>query len=879
MHVARTNAAPHRCTHCRDPVPRGCVEPGAELQFCCAGCRTAHEVIHGCGLDRYYALRDTVDVPGATDADGTRPPPRRLAGGRDHAEFDDPAFARLYVRQRPDGMCVTELFLEGVHCAACLWLVERLPRVVPGLIESRLDFRRALVHITWDPSRTTLARAASALDRLGYAPHPARATGPRTARRRDERRQLVRLGVAGACAGNVMLLALAMYSGLLDRMEPAHLALFRWTSLALSVVAVAWPGAVFWRGAIAALRTRTMHLDVPIALGLVVGALWGAVNTIRGSGDVYFDSISVLVFALLLGRYVQQRQQRFSADAVELLFALTPSVANLVEAIDDPTPRAVPIEAVAKGDLVLVRAGESIPADGTVVSGASTVDRSLLTGESAPASVAVGAAVPAGAMNVSAPIVLRVAATGEETRVGRLMRLVEDAAQHRAPLVRAADRLAGWFAIIALLLAGVTAAAWWHAGPALAIERAVALLIVTCPCGLGLATPLAITVAIGRAARQGILIKGGEALERLATATSRSAKSDLSRGVVLLDKTGTITEGRLCVAAIAGDHDALALAAAAERHATHPAADAIRRAAGERTHAGERSPDDCVVLDEHHVAGAGVSAIVDGLRVVVGSPIFVSRVAAPPARLAGSLRRFAALGLTPVVIAVDGTVRAVVALGDTIRPDAAMAIDRIRQLGWSAAILSGDDPRVVDCVGDALGIAPEDRRGAQTPEDKLDVVRASVALRPTIMVGDGVNDAAALSAATVGVAVHGGAEASLAAADVHLGVPGLGSIADLLDGARRTIRVVRINLAVSLGYNVVAAGLCMIGWISPLLAAILMPASSLTVVALSMRGRTFVGRPRASGTGAAAIDAGINADPITSRRRYNSAPRLGGPLP
>lgn len=848
------------CTHCGLPVPRGAVVAGSEKQFCCTGCRCVHELLDSCGLDRYYALRDAVDAAGR----------QARVSGRDHLEFDDPAFAALHVHDAGDGMRAADLFLEDVHCAACLWLVERLPRVVPGVIESRLDLRRSLLRVVWDPRLTTLSATARALDRMGHTPHPARAASARRARRSEERRQLIRLGVAGACAGNVMLLALALYAGLFASMESGHAALFRWVSMALSAVAVLWPGSVFFRGAVTALRHGAMHLDLPIAVGLGAGLVWGVTATLLGIGESYFDSLSVLVFALLLGRYVQQRQTRWSADAIELLFSLTPTSATLVHGADDPGT-SVPIERIAQGDLVLVAAGASVPADGVVEFGASAIDRSLLTGESLPVTVVPGDEVPAGAVNRGAALRVRVRATGEATRIGRLMHLVARAAQERAPIVRLADRMAGWFAIAALGLAGATAALWWHLGATVAIDRAVALLVVTCPCGLGLATPLAVTVAIGRAARSRILIKGGEALERL----GRPKRTD-SQPTILLDKTGTITTGRFEVIDVVGDADALRLAAIVEQEVDHPIADAIRRAV--RT---ERAPVS--VLDRHAVVGGGVSAMVDGARVVVGSPRFVRRAvasAAPPqtsSSIPSSDRAqstglhpshvdssphhaeltIAANGATPVLVAVDGIIVAAIALADTIRPDAAASVRRLAALGWRVEILSGDHQTVVDRVGAELGLPCDRRHGAATPEAKLEFVRERVRRGSVVMVGDGVNDAAALAAATVGVAVHGGAEASLAAADVHLGTPGLAGVVDLVEGSHRTITSIRTNLGVSLAYNVIAAALCIAGVISPLVAAILMPVSSLSVVALSLRARTFdaPGRngrdARASGTASA----------------------------
>ncbi|MCA9285170.1 MAG: cation-translocating P-type ATPase, partial [Phycisphaerales bacterium] len=442
----------------------------------------------------------------------------------------------------------------------------------------------------------------------------------------------------------------------------------------------------------------------------------------------------------------------------------------------------------------------------------------------------------AGTVNISNAIELRVEATGEDTRIGRLMRLVEESAERRAPIVRLADRVAGWFTVSVLLLAGATAAWWWPTSPSAAIEHAVALLIVTCPCALGLATPLAVTVAIGRAARRGILIKGGEVLERLASGRRR-------HGLVLLDKTGTATEGRLSIVEIAGDPASIRLAATAERRVAHPVARAIVSWCDGTDDETDALPprvvrhDDVTELEQ--TLGGGIGATVNGQRVLVGSPAFVGARAIFEPALAAATSQFGANGLTPVAVAVEGRVRAVLGLGDAIRSDASTTLASIRRLGWRVGLLSGDHPAVVARVAAALAIDPTLARGGASPEDKVAAVERAAQDGSVVMVGDGVNDAAALAVATVGVAVHGGAEASLAAADVHLASPGLAPIAELLEGSRRTLRIIRRNLMASLVYNLIAATLAATGAISPLMAAVIMPLSSLTVVGLSLRGRTF----------------------------------------
>lgn len=807
--AASASRAPVACAHCALPVQPGLVEAGAAQQFCCHGCRAVYAAIHGAGLDDYYRIKEELAAAGQ----------RAAPSGRGYAELDHERFQAEAVCRTQAGLAQAELYLEGVHCAACVWLVEKLPRVLPGVVEARLHLGRAVVQLTWDPTAIALSAIARALDRLGYPPHPARGGDEQLRRRAEDRRALGRLGVAGAIAGNVMLMAFALYGGWFHGIEDEYRDLFRWTSLALTVLQLVWPGRVFFTGAVAALRTRTSHMDLPIALGLLAGLAGGAANTITGGGEVYFDSVTVLVFFLLVGRFVQQRQQRAAYDALALLYALTPGRARLLAA--DGAVAEVPLEALAAGSRVEVRAGDSIPADGVVLAGDSQLDLSLLSGESRPVAVAPGARVHAGTVNLRARLVVEVEATGAETRVGRLMELVERHARERTPIVRMADRLSGWFVLAVLGLAACNLLLWLRLDASRAVEHTVALLIVACPCALGLATPLAVAAAIGRAARRGLLIKGGEVLERLARP-----------GLALLDKTGTVTRGRIGVAVWEGPAEAKGIVLALERHSAHLYAAAFATAFADVT-----APAATEVEERH---GLGLRGVVGGCEVLVGSARWLAEqgVELPPAAHA----RAAALAeqaLTPVHVAAGGRWLALAGLGDELRPDAAAAIAALCARGWRVGLLSGDHPRVVAAVGDQLGLDPALCRGGVDPEGKVAAVKAAAARGPVLMAGDGVNDAAALAAATIGVAVHGGAEASLAAADVSLTREGVSGLVALIDGAARTVRVIRRNLLVSLAYNAIGVSLAMSGLLNPLVAAILMPASSLTVISLSYRARTF----------------------------------------
>jgi len=799
------------CVHCGLPVPPGLVNAQSEHQFCCHACDTAYHAICGSGLGQYYEYR-------RADASRAASRPATSTQGK-YEEFDDPSFAALYCTPRADGLSSVTLVLEGLHCAACVWLLEKLPTVAPGVIDARVDFGRSQITIVHDPGAASLAAIARFMDRLGYASHALREQAARRAQLNQERAAIIRIALAGALFGNTMVIAFALYGAEKSGMEPGMRLFLQSVSAGLAALSVFGPGRVFFRGALASLRMRALHMDVPIALALTVGLVHGVVSTVRGTGGVYFDTLCTLVFLLLIGRWIQQRQQRRAADSIELLFSLAPSTATLVE---DGCSRAVPIEGLKAGDIVSVKAGESVPVDGQVHSGASAVDASLLTGESTPVEVQPGDRVAAGSINLAAPLLVQTLETGRQTRIGQLMALVAEEARRKAPIVKLADKIAARFIVVVLALAALTFALWMPSGIEAAVEHTVALLIITCPCALGLATPLAIVSSLGRAARAGMLIKGGDALEALA-----------GRGTLVLDKTGTLTTGRWQVREYHGPEGLKPLIAAAERGCSHPAARAL---------AGAFDGPDAASLHAtiHNSIGGGIVANVENVALTIGSPRFVAGVHAAmvvPESIVRGMESAVDRGLSVVLIAQEGAAVAFAALGDTVRPEALDCLNALRARGWSTVLLSGDHGRIARSIGAQLGFDECQIHGDASPQDKAEVVRALAAQGTTVMVGDGVNDAAALTAATVGVAVHGGAEAAMATADVYLSEPGLGGLVALLDRARQASAAIRTNLVASLLYNVVFGALAIAGVVSPLVAAVLMPLSSLTVIVLSFRDR------------------------------------------
>ena len=850
------------CAHCGlpSPPPRTPGEPA----FCCHGCLGAYQLIHGWGLQDYYALRDRLGGSAVTSVDLPE-----ATGEAAFADLDSPELlGESAPRPVGGGLVAADCSIRGLHCGACAWLIERSVPLIPGWHSARVRMNDHSVELVYDPSRTRLSRIAHGLARLGYRIGPL-ATDDRAVRANQEnRRLLTRIAVAGFCAANAMWIAVALYAGHFSGIAVGHANLFRIVGSLLGAAAVFGPGNLFIRGAVAALRTRTPHMDLPLALALVVGAVAGLFGAVTGRGEVFFDSITMLVFLLLIGRWVQFRQQCRAAQAVQLLMRISPRVAERIG--DDGVLRRVAADDLVAGDRIRVDAGQGVAADGIVISGHSAIDRSLLSGESVPVEVGPGDRVEAGTGNLQSPLEIRVETAGRETRVAQLMKRVEDAAANKSPVVQLADRIGGWFVLTVLTLAAITTAIWWTRGPGLAITHAVALLIVACPCALALATPLALAVAIGRAARRRILVRGGEVIERLA-----------KPGTVWFDKTGTLTQGRLRVVDWPGDDDDLQAIARLELGSNHPVARAVVDLAQQRglitrqndspataesiakatpESAAPSMPESAQLSGEPTSArigesvrqqtGGGAQGVIDGRTVAVGKASFIRSLigesadrdgrSAAAERLESRLRQLAGSGISPIVYTIGSAPPAVFGVADTVRTDARDCISALRAAGWRVGMLSGDHPECVDRVASELGIESNMAFGDLPPEAKWDRIR-SPADGTVVMVGDGINDAAALAAADVGVAVRGGAEASLEAAPVFLASGTLAELPELMVASRQTVRLIKRTFAVSLSYNSLAIMLAMAGKIGPLTAALIMPASSLTVLAMIIATATFPG--------------------------------------
>lgn len=810
------------CAHCGLPSPPP-AHPG-DPAFCCNGCLGAYQLIRNWGLEDYYALRDRLSA--GTTATDLAVTPSDTAW----EDLDDPnLLGESIPRDVGAGLVASACSIRGLHCGACAWLIERSAPLVPGWHSARVRMNDHSVELVYDPRQTRLSEIAKWLSRLGYRIGPLAADARAQAGREENRRLLTRIAIAAFCATNAMWIAVALYAGHFSGIAVGHANLLRLAGSLLGVIAVFGPGGLFLRGAWASLRTRTPHMDLPLALALVVGAVAGLLGAVTGTGEVFFDSITMLVFLLLVGRWVQFRQQRRAAQSVHLLMRISPRTAQRVES--DGSLRKIPAEELVAGDRIRVGAGQSVAADGVVIAGRSSLDRSLLTGESLPVEIGPGDPIEAGTANLQAPIEVRVETSGDATRIGRLMQLVEDAAETKAPIVQLADRIGGWFVVTVICLATITVAIWWSRGSSQAITHAVALLIVACPCALALATPLALAVGIGRAARRRILIRGADVIERLATA-----------GTVWFDKTGTLTDGQLRVVGWPGDAGSLRLITILERSSSHPVARAIVESAIARGLI-ERSAEQLPAIEPDPFSvdqqtGGGIAGIIQGTRVAVGNARYLRSlglVASPAVQTESD--RLAASGVSPILYSIGSGPVGVFGVSDGLRPDALAVVESLRRLGWRIGILSGDHHACVARVADRLGIPAEFALGGLSPEAKLQKIRETPG--SVVMVGDGVNDAAALAAAGVGVAIRGGAETSLEAAPVFLADGSLSRLPELMLATRRTVRLIRRTFAVSLTYNSIAILLAMAGRVSPLTAALIMPASSLTVLAMILATATF----------------------------------------
>ncbi len=709
-----------------------------------------------------------------------------------HAKLDDDGLTRLH------------LLVDGIHCGGCIRKIETALQRQPGVREARVNMSTGRLVVAWAGSAGRATDLAGTVEALGFRVTPFDPVQKRAGEDRSEKELLIALAVAGFAAGNVMLLSVAIWAGHFQDMGPATRDLLHWFSALVALPAILYAGRPFYRSALAALRGGGLNMDVPISLAVLLAAAMSLFETITGGAHAYFDSAVTLLFFLLIGRYLDRRARGRARSAAERLLAMRGGAVTLL--LPDGGRKSVPVEAVECGQRVLVAAGERIAVDAKVLDGRSEIDSSLITGESLPRPVQLGETVFAGTLNLAAPLTLEVTAVGEGTILAEIVRLMELAEQRRARYVVLADRVARLYAPVVHLLALVAFIGWLVIGglawqPALMI--AIAVLIVTCPCALGLAVPAVQVIASGRLLRRGILLKSASALERMARADT-----------IVFDKTGTLTLGRPSLMPEGQPDEALRLAAGLAAASRHPLAQAVARAAPKaeaRTGVQEipgcglllETPEGDIRLGSQRWCGVET----EESDTTSGPELWLSRPGKEPLRF----------GFT-----------------DPPRADAAEVVRQLKAQGYRVELLSGDREETVAAVAGALGI--ETWRAASTPAEKcrrLEELEAEG--RRTLMVGDGLNDAPALAAALVSVSPSSAVDISQTTADAVFQGEALAPVLELLRVARRAETLVKQNFGLAFAYNAIAVPLAILGLVTPLIAAICMSASSLLVTGNALR--------------------------------------------
>jgi Cu2+-exporting ATPase len=718
----------------------------------------------------------------------------------------------IYVKRQDDGTAHLDLAVEGIDCAACIDEIEGGLCQLPGIVEARLNYTNHRLAVEWREGELAPARVVEELQRLGYRAHPFRTRLVEEEETRRAKWLLKCLAVAGFASMNIMLLAVSVWSGNVTDITPETRDFFHWLAALIALPAVAYAGQPFFQSAMNALRNRRTNMDVPIVIGILLALTVSVVETINSAEHTYFDSVVMLLFFLLCGRYLDQAMRRKTRAVAGNLASFRTEVAHRIE--ENGEIVLVPTAALNSGERVLVRPGERIAVDGIVIAGSSEVDESLVTGETAHRAVKADSQVYAGSMNYNGTLTLRVTAAGKGTLLDEVERLLENAAAAKSRYVRLADRVAKVYAPVVHTAAALTALTWIATGASVhdALITAIAVLIITCPCALALAVPVVQVVASGALFRAGVFLNAGDVFERL-------AKVD----TIVFDKTGTLTLPAMSV--INAGHIEPSLLEAAGRLALsshHPLATAVAQMAQ------DRRPFDGVVEEP----GQGVWTIVDGQEMRLGRPGFCDAVSVA--------QTAASTDPTASVIAFSwGGKQAALLVRQALRPDAVTVLQNLHERGFDCRILSGDRLEAVAPIAAALGIASW--RGGCKPADKIEALKALKAEgRNVLMVGDGLNDAPALAAAHVSLSPISAADLTQAQADAVFLGDRLKPVQDTIAISRRANSLMRQNLSIALIYNLIAVPLAFLGYVTPLIAALAMSGSStiVTLNALRARGRT-----------------------------------------
>ena len=799
------------CFHCGLPVPKGThyfVEIEKQNQaMCCPGCEAVAQAIVENNLTSFYKHR--------TDKS-------RTAGELIPEElmkldlYDKPQLQKSFVRDDEGDVKEASLMLEGIVCAACVWLNEKYVLSLPGVVEFRVNYSTHRAQLKWRSDEIKLSEVLRAIESIGYHAHPFDPSRQEALHKKQKQTAIRRLLVAGLGMMQVMMVAIALYAGV-GGMDADIREFLRWVSLAFAIPVILYSAQPFFKSAWGDLKRRQLGMDVPVSLamgGAFVASLW---STITGVGEVYYDSVTMFVFFLLAGRYLELIARHKAGRAAEELVKLVPATA--VRVLSNGEHEVITTSELEKGDRVLVKPGEIVPADGYVVEGISSVDESLLTGESLPRARQHGDEVVGGTVNIESPLTVNVTSIGEDSFLSSVIRLLDRATSEKPSLTKAVDKIAGWFIATLLLIAVAVAFYWAGQGAEHAFQITLSVLVVTCPCALSLATPAALTAATGRLTEIGLLTTRGHALETLAAATH-----------IVFDKTGTLTHGLLKAEKPNLFNDRISastlnsLIASIERESEHPIAKALTQLSEQ-------------LLDVENVIaqpGKGIEATYKQQRYRIGKLDYVSALSQAKideVKLTDDIK-------SVVFIADEEGLLAEIYISDQLRDEAASTIKSLKSLGLKVILLSGDQQRVVDNVAMQLNI--DDAHGECLPDDKLSFIQNMQQQGHVVaMVGDGVNDAPVLAAAQVSLAMGGGTQLAHASADMVLLSENLQHLVSGVEMSRRTLKIIRQNFAWAIGYNVIAVPLAAMALVAPWMAAIGMSMSSLVVVVNALRLKNF----------------------------------------
>ncbi len=785
--------------------------------MCCYGCQAVSQAIIDSGMDDFYKYRTSNPEK-----------PEQLVPEflQQLKAYDSASIQKKFVHET-DQQDVLEvsLILEGITCAACVWLNEKHLNSLDGVISASINYSNHRARVRWNNSKIQLSDILESISRIGYLAHPYDPEQHQRILENERKQQLKRLGLSGLLGMQIMIFAVAMYTGDWWGIEPAFKQSFRWISLALTTPLLLFASSVFFKSAYRDIINKRIGMDVPISLGIAIAFIASLINTINGSGHVYFDSVAMFTFFLLTARYFELTTRKHTSEATEELLKLTPAVATrLINYIANEQNKQsctteqqenIAVAELNSGDYLLVRPGEVIPADGIISSGTSGINESLITGESLPITKGPGEAVIGGSNNTENPLIMQVTNLGEDSVLSSIQRLIDEAQHTKPAIAKLADKIASWFVSLLLTIATLIAFYWYKTDASQWLEITIATLVVSCPCALSLATPAAITAASGQLAKIGLLPKRAHALETLAHATD-----------FVFDKTGTLTEGKIKLETIrlerqtAYDRDAaLTIAASLEASSEHPVAKALLNANHNTLLA---------VNDLSHQVSEGIQGVINGTLWFIGNKSFIEK------HCSTHFEQDNTAHTNKIYLATKQLCVATFMLSDQLRKEARELITQLHQQHKKTHLLSGDRPESTREISERCGI--EHYQANLKPEDKLrDVNALQQKGAIVVMTGDGINDAPVLAGADLSIAMGKGTQLAAASADMILISNNVEHIYHGYLIAIKTLRIIKQNLSWALLYNVIAIPAAAMGYVEPWLAAIGMSASSLVVVLNALR--------------------------------------------